>query len=94
MKNKKLYCKNCKYYSVCLDGCIVGTYHGSDYFTEIYINHKGKKDYKWKNKDEFDKLKEETNSSTYCDGTIGCCNFNKKYNCKYYKRKWWKFWIK
>lgn len=19
---------------------------------------------------------------------------NKKYNCKYYKRKWWKFWVK
>ena len=21
-------------------------------------------------------------------------NLNKNFNCKYYKRKWWKFWIK
>lgn len=23
-----------------------------------------------------------------------CSDFNKNYDCQYYKRKWWKFWIK
>ncbi len=24
---------------------------------------------------------------------LGCAQLNKNYNCQYYKRKWWKFWL-
>ena len=26
--------------------------------------------------------------------TTGCIGDNKNHNCKAYKRKWWKFWVK
>ena len=90
-KSNKIYCKNCKYcdttyYEPC---CELGK---SEYFTEKYINHKGISAYKWKNKKEWDKLCNKNNVDPDKD-SVSCCNFNNNFNCKYYKRRWYKFWI-
>jgi hypothetical protein len=95
---KKVYCKNCEWFRQSYDWdnsnvCVVGQQKDNPYFTETYIDHKGLKKFKWRNKEEFENMCKQTNT-THKNGMIACCNFNLDFNCKYYKKKWWKFWVK
>lgn len=94
---KKIYCKNCVWFTS-YTGCEVG---GNDntHFTQKYLNRKGEISYKWKNQREY--IKHCKDHNVRLDNFNGrlpvqilYCNFNEKYNCKYYKRLWWKFWIR
>lgn len=91
MSEEKVYCKNCRWYK-CGWCCVLGI--KNKYFTEQYLNHKGKKVYSSKNKTEADYIRKKYNVSSYIVNPIECCNFNENYDCLYYKRKWWKFWVK
>lgn len=93
-KKVKVYCKHCRWFrfgGFFSKGCSVFCVKNK-YFAEKYINHKGERKYKWKNKKEADNMlvryKINKHETSY---HIRCCNFNKDYNCKYYRRKWWLF---
>lgn len=92
--DNKVYCKNCKWFTLLVEKCIIGSDKGSSYFNETYINHKGYKDVKWKNKKEFLDLCKKTNTYPDCRYEINCCNFNLDNNCKFYEKKRWKIWVK
>ena len=102
MTNKLVYCKNCKwsYWKYCHVG-------GSPHFTKKTKKFI-KTENDWQHEDELIKeLKKvgfdiDKEFEPYCDycllnihlSTLENQPLNKNNNCKYYKRKWWKFWIK
>lgn len=92
----KIYCKNCKWFDEMSRECRVGT-TDNFYFTIEKLNHMGEIEYEWKNKKEFikecDKHGIELSFSGNPPQIIKNCKFNVKFNCPYYKRKWWRFWI-
>jgi len=80
-KCKEVECKNCKYYSA-----ITHTESSSEYvkITKYCDPEKTMKSYGFLGLDvSFDR-----------NDLIQCFQYNSDNDCKYYKRKWWKFWVK
>ena len=87
MSNNKVYCKNCEHFDNFTRVCNVLSTRNST-ITEPYMNHKGYVVHAMKDIDLKDYNIWELGLLSFS------CLFNKKYNCKYYKRKWYKFWVK
>lgn len=92
---RKVYCKNCRWFNEYEECRVVSP--RNPYFSKKYMNTKGGFSFKWRNKEEYIKSCKEYKIGV-CNNkppqTLECCNFNEHYNCKYYKRRWWKFWIR
>lgn len=81
MSNNKIYCNNCKWYDELIRHCCLRHFPNSPLIKSIYYDIHGKRQFNFK----------ESNLSSH---EIFDCGFNKNYTCKYYKRRWYKFWVK
>ena len=75
----KKYCKNCKWFYTLRETTTSRDFRRIDHYC--------------------DPLKKVTHGWFWAiawdkDDMLHCEEHNEKHNCKYYKRKWWKFWVK
>ena len=87
--NKKVYCKNCKYNGESM-------FMGSSYW-EFCENKQAEADKREElEKDRIIEKQEYNKFTDITDNTdkvvVAKSDFNEEGKCKYYKRKWWKFW--
>ena len=103
MVKKMHYCSNCKWFdkfNKAYDtlGCSYITYFNPK-FSKKGIDHKGGKCYYLYDKKLIKIILnsyglDEKKYFNYWENGLKDCNFNEKYDCIYYKRKWWKFWVR
>ena len=79
---RKVYCKNCKYSKY---------YDNEELKFKIDFNY-GNWFCSFKDKVVIDCIGDKITIGDF--STSACQNINRTFNCKHYKRKWWKFWIK
>jgi hypothetical protein len=87
----KKYCKNCTWFDF---DCLYG--FSSEHFSETDHTGIGRK---WKNYEEWKDICKKYNIdindyNSIDKGIVSCCNFNKDFNCPFYEKRWYKFWIK
>jgi hypothetical protein len=75
----KKYCKNCKFYK----------YKNMGYFTQVYIKMCFALSEEHIDIDCITGKKDKWNDFIDLEKN----NLNEEYNCKYYIRKWYKFWV-
>ena len=81
-KEMKKYCKNCKYSKY---------YDNEELKFKIDFNY-GNWFCSFKDKVVIDCIGDKITIGDF--STSACQNINRTFDCKHYKRKWWKFWIK
>ena len=93
---RKIYCKNCKWYQkyyselyCTTTGCFV-LQQGNPFFYKKNLDFEGNIIYIPKNSRLRNKIIDEYNIKNVKDAT----KLNQNFNCPFYKRKWWKFWVK
>jgi len=84
---KKVYCKNCKYNG----GLLASSYSYSGVKGWKWCEAKVKDDSAW---GDYLKGKEFTGLTGFIKKTIRKSELNHEGNCSYYKRSWYKFWVK
>ena len=94
----KVFCKNCRNYTW-LGDYGIGNYCdivNTDIVSNPVIDKVGEKSWELDEKKIMEVLKKELTDKNYWDimRWVEECNLNNNFDCKYYKRKWWKFWLK